>query len=161
MILGQPGGGMFRELHLAYVPPSSVSAYSSMLGRNPKISFLVDPSASTWLEPLSVDVVEGGVRRVVDYLSYGGSPKGQVVVKFESAEKRDAFLKQMQKALGRKMWGTLKVEREKGAANLPGSTGANLGETPGTFKSSGAGIGGIIRRRKEKHTMESNLASTA
>ncbi|GMI32399.1 hypothetical protein TrCOL_g8018 [Triparma columacea] len=132
-----------------------------MLGRNPKVSFVVDNSGSGWVTPLSVEVVEGGVKTVVNYLDYGGEVKGRFVLKFENTDKRDAFAKHLTKSLSRRMWGTIKLIDP--SSTLPGSTstGMDAGGGGSTFKSSGAGIGGIIRRRKEKHNFESTLASSA
>ena len=83
-------------------------------------------------------------------LNFGSS--GKVVLKFPTTDRRDQFLHHLDKAVSRRAWDNDPQElSSKPPPDVPG-----VG-----FKASGAGVGGIIRRRKEKHDQEIKLASTA
>ncbi|GMH71687.1 hypothetical protein TrST_g1407 [Triparma strigata] len=120
---------------IVYEGKESVEAYTSFMGRNPKVKFHVRKS-----DPVAI--VKSGQHTSTSFLDV---IDGVIVVK---SDLQKTILEKLTQALERKEW---KNDDSETSKKRPDEG----------FKASGAGIGGIIRRKKEKQSVASKQIDEA
>ncbi|GMI05239.1 hypothetical protein TrLO_g13159 [Triparma laevis f. longispina] len=120
---------------VVYEGKDSLESYTSFMGRNPKVKFIVRES-----EPVSI--VKSGQQTSTCFLSV---TDGLIILK---TDLQKTVHEKLDLALFRKEW-------------LNDVNSSNNKKKEEGFKASGAGIGGIIRRKKEKQSTASAQINAA